>query len=112
MATKIDRRRLQRSLDLIEARLASSISLEELAAAACLSPFHFSRLFRRAIGKSPIRYVAERRVRSAQAMLASRTAPLAAIALEGGFGSQSNFTRVFRKLTGTTPGRYRELSAP
>ncbi len=101
-------RRLQRSLDLIDSRLPSNISLDELAAAACLSPFHFCRLFRRAVGVSPHRYVTERRVRSAQTMLALRTASLAEIAYEGGFGSQANFTRVFRKLTGITPGRYRE----
>lgn len=105
----LDAKRLRRVLDFIEARLGEDISLGDLAAEACLSPFHFSRLFADATGMSPHRYVIERRIQAAQKMLAGKQSSLAEIALRAGFGSQANFTRSFRKLTGFTPGQYREL---
>ena len=105
----LDPRRLQRVLDYIEASLKADIRLEELAAQACLSPFHFSRLFREATGLSPHRYVIDRRVQAARQELARSNLSLVEIALEFGFGSQANFTRVFRKATSLTPGQYREL---
>jgi AraC family transcriptional regulator len=106
----LDSKRLKRVLDFIETRLASDISLDDLAAEACFSPFHFSRLFRDATGLSPHRYVTERRIEAARKKLAANGAPLVQIALDTGLGSQANFTRVFRKTTGLTPGQYRELS--
>jgi AraC family transcriptional regulator len=105
----LDPRRLQRVVDYIEASLKADIRLEELAAQACLSPFHFSRLFREATGLSPHRYVIDRRVQAARQELARSNLSLVEIALEFGFGSQANFTRVFRKDTSLTPGQYREL---
>ncbi len=105
----LDPRRLQRVLDYIEVSLNVDIRLEELAAQACLSPYHFSRLFREATGLSPNRYVIDRRVQAARQELARGNFSLVEIALEFGFGSQANFTRVFRKATSLTPGQYREL---
>jgi AraC family transcriptional regulator len=108
-SASLDPRRLQRVLDHIEASLAVDIRIEDLAAEACLSPFHFSRLFREATGLSPHRYVIDRRVHAARGELARSNLSLVEIALEFGFGSQANFTRVFRKATSLTPGQYREL---
>jgi AraC family transcriptional regulator len=99
--------KLKRVLDLVDDRWAEEISLDELAAEACLSPFHFARLFQKATGFSPYRYVTERRVREAKAKLAERRLSLVEIALESGFGSQGNFNRIFRKHTGLTPGQFR-----
>lgn len=108
-APTLDRRRLKRVLEFIESNLAASISLDSLAGEACLSPFHFARLFREAMGVPPHRYVNERRVEAAKAMLAADDASLAQIALDTGFASQASFTRVFGKATGMTPGRHRAL---
>lgn len=105
----LDQKRLKRVLDFIEARLASDLSLDELATEACLSPFHFSRLFRDAIGQTPHRYVTDRRIQAARDKLAINHSSLVEIALDTGFGSQANFIRVFRKATGLTPGQYRDL---
>lgn len=99
--------KLKRVLDLVDNRFAEAIGLDELAAEACLSPFHFSRLFQKATGLSPHRYVAERRVREAKARLAEGRLSLVEIALETGFGSQGNFNRIFRKHTGRPPGQFR-----
>jgi AraC family transcriptional regulator len=53
--------------------------------------------------------VTSRRIEAARTRLVRSDAPLCAIALDSGFGSQANFTRAFRKATGTTPGQYRSL---
>lgn len=108
-APSLDPKRLNRVLDFIEARIATDISLDDLAAEACLSPFHFSRLFKDATGQTPHRYVTARRVQAARDKLALKDSSLVEIALDTGFGSQANFIRVFRKTTGLTPGQYREL---
>jgi AraC family transcriptional regulator len=105
----LDRKRLKKIIDHIDAHLADNLSLESLAIEACLSPFHFSRLFREATGLPPHRYVTDRRVQVAQAQLQRDDQALVQIALDTGFGSQNNFTRVFRKATGLTPGQYRDL---
>lgn len=104
----LDAKRLKRVLDFVEARLADDISLDDLAAAACLSRFHFLRLFHETTGLSPHRYVTSRRIQAAQAMLARHDASLVQIAFDTGFSSQASFTRVFRKWTGSTPGQYRK----
>ncbi len=105
----LDAKRLKRVIDYIEARLMDEMTLEELAGEACLSPFHFSRLFKQATGLSPHRYVTDRRVQMAQQKLAGDASSLVEIALDAGFGSQANFTRVFKRSTGLTPGQYRAL---
>lgn len=105
----LEPRRLQRVLDYIEVRLGESISLDDLAGEACLSPFHFARLFRQATGLAPHQYLIERRIRSAQQMIAREGSSLAEVALDTGFGSQANFCRAFRKATGISPKAYREL---
>lgn len=105
----LEPKRLQRVLDYIEARLGETISLDDLAGEACLSPFHFARLFAQATGQPPHRYVVERRVAAARQLLAGRHGSMAEVAFETGFGTQANFSRVFRKLTGLTPRQYRDL---
>ena len=99
--------RLQRVLDYVEANLARPLRLEELAGVASLSPFHFSRLFRRAMSVSPVRYVWQRRIHRAKEALARTDTPLSAIAIDCGFASQSHFTAAFKTATGVTPKRFR-----
>ena len=101
--------KLKRVIDLIESRFAEGVSLSELAAAACLSQFHFCRLFQRATGLSPHRYLIERRIQDAKTKLAEGRLSLVEIALETGFGSQASFNRTFRKHMGLTPGQFRTV---
>ena len=107
MPRTVDSRRLKQVVDYIEANLDASLALDQLAAHACLSPFHFSRLFKEATGSTPLRYVTERRVEAAKAALGDDDSSLIDIALDHGFGSLDNFIRVFRRCTGETPARYR-----
>lgn len=108
MPRALDAHRLKRVTDYIEANLFESLALDQLAAQACLSSFHFLRLFKEATGSTPQRYVTDRRVHAAKVALASEHSSLIDIALEHGFGSLDNFIRVFRKSTGETPARYRK----
>jgi AraC family transcriptional regulator len=108
MPRALDPQRMKRVLDYIDGNLFAPLTLGELAAEACLSPFHFSRLFKEATGSSPRRYVTGRRVQAAKTALASEHSSLADIAVDKGFGSLDNFIRVFRKSTGETPARYRK----
>ena len=104
----LDRPRLQRIAQYIEAHLSEDLSLEDLAAEACLSPFHFARAFKAATGTAPHRYLTDRRIERAKSLIAEGRLPLAEIAHVCGFSSQAHFTRWFKRIVGTTPGAYRK----
>jgi AraC family transcriptional regulator len=103
----LDRRRLSRILDYIEAHLEGDLALDRMASIACLSRYHFARAFRQAVGQSPHRYVSARRLEHAKALLIRGDRSLVDIALALSFSSQANFARAFRQATGLAPGRYR-----
>jgi AraC family transcriptional regulator len=103
----LDRRRLARVVDFIEDNLGRELSLDELARVACLSPYHFVRSFRSAVGRTPHRYLMDRRVARAQSLLKAGDAPLSQVADQCGFASQAHFTSAFKRAVGTTPGAYR-----
>lgn len=103
--------RLRRVVDYIEANIGGPILLTELANIAALSTFHFSRAFKKAMNIPPVRYVWHRRVEHAKRRLRDKTAPLAWIAYECGFSSQSHFTTMFKSATGTTPRQWRQSSS-
>jgi AraC family transcriptional regulator len=102
---------LRRLLDFIESRLDVGTSLQELANEACLCRAHFAACFRNSTGMSPHKYVMERRIAAAKAMLERATAPLSDIALACGFSSQTHFTECFRRTTGFTPAQYRSAGS-
>jgi AraC family transcriptional regulator len=103
----LDRRRLARVLDYIDASLEGDLTVDHLASIACLSTFHFARAFKAAVGQSPHRYISDKRLERAKALLTGADRSLVDIALALNFSGQANFTRAFRQATGQTPGRYR-----
>jgi len=104
----LDRRRLQRVLDYVDANLEGDLTLDLMASIACLSRFHFARAFKQAVGQSPHRYVSAKRLNRAKALLMQTDRSLVDIALSLSFSSQANFTRAFTQATGHSPGRYRQ----
>jgi AraC-like DNA-binding protein len=100
---------INRVRDFIEAHFAESISLEELSRTACLSPFHFHRLFLKNTGVSPHEYLVRSRIRKATELILQGHY-LAGVAAETGFADQSHFTRAFKRIIGVTPGRYLQLN--
>lgn len=100
--------RLNRVVDYMNAHLDEEISLRKLARVAQASPGHFGEQFKVSTGKTPFRFLLERRIGRAKELLLSRNMTLAEVALEVGFANQSHFTVNFRKLTGQTPARFRK----
>src|SRR5687768_12458748 len=101
---------LQQVLEMVDARIAEPIQVAELAAAAHLSPFHFSRMFKKSTGHAPHAYLTVRRMALARRLLAEDELALADIARRVGYQTQAHFTDVFRKQVGITPGTYRRES--
>ena len=107
----LSRERLKRVRDHVEAHLDDRLTLTDLAGVACLSPYHFSRSFKQAVGVGPQRYVMQRRLEQAKTLMRRTKEPLAEIAQRVGFADQSHLTMIFRREIGMTPGRYRTALA-
>ncbi len=99
--------RVRRVVDYLEASLAEEVALADLADLVGLSPNHFLSAFKKATGKTPHRYLTERRVAKACELLHNPQTPIANVALAVGFSSQSHLTTVFGRFVGTTPASYR-----
>jgi AraC family transcriptional regulator len=86
------------------------LSLSDIAAAAHLSPFHLSRIFKKATGVTPHRYLLQVRVHSARALLTAGAGDrsLAEVAAAVGFADQSHLTRHFKRMLGVTPKQIRQ----
>jgi Transcriptional regulator containing an amidase domain and an AraC-type DNA-binding HTH domain len=105
-------RRIRRSVELMHAQLDQELSLKSLAAASHLSPFHFSRLFKKLTGVTPHNYLAAIRATRAQSLLAGTDMSITEIASHVGYLSASHFTKAFRFSTGTTPREFRKALIP
>jgi AraC family transcriptional regulator len=104
----LSRGRLRAVVDYVEGHLDAAPTLEQMAAVARLSPYHFARQFKAAAGLPPHQYVLTRRVERAKELLQAGTElSLAQVAAHAGFSDQSQFCHHFRRLVGVTPGRFR-----
>jgi AraC family transcriptional regulator len=101
--------RIQRAVAFIRDNLERELSIAELAAVACLSPFHFARMFKRVTGQTPYGFVSTERLECACRLLADRRATILDIALRSGFSSQAAFGTAFKRAKGCTPSEYRKL---
>jgi AraC family transcriptional regulator len=97
----------RRAMEFVEANLAGTIKVEDLARAARLSTSHFSTAFREDFGEPPYAYVVRRRISRAQEMMLLTDEPLAEIAVACGLADQCHLTRLFRRIIGTSPGNWR-----
>ncbi|NEQ42548.1 MAG: AraC family transcriptional regulator [Leptolyngbya sp. SIOISBB] len=102
----IECQRLGAVIDYIEAHLTADLSLSDVALAAGLSKFHFSRLFKAAIGLTPHQYVLKRRIERAAVVLSQGDRAIAQVAQQFGFADQSHFTRTFKQFKGLTPKQF------
>lgn len=105
-------RHLLRAKDLVDRHYAEPLTVADLAAAARLSPAHFSRAFRRAFGESPHAYLLTRRLERAAAMLRLTDRSVADICVGVGLSSVGSFTTTFTRVYGTSPATYRSESPP
>lgn len=101
---------LRRVTNYIEDNLTKDLNLAEIAGVAHMSPHYFSRAFRKSTGIPPHKYVVDRRIEKAKALLSNNHLPLVEVGLSVGFQNQSHFTTLFHKRTGVTPKVYRTRS--
>ncbi len=105
-------RHLLRAKDLADARYFEPLAVAELAAAAGLSPAHFSRRFRATFGESPHQYLLTRRLERAAALLRTTDWTVAAICFAVGAQSVGSFTASFHRVLGLSPLAYRAAYPP
>jgi AraC family transcriptional regulator len=97
----------RRSLELLRARLSDDITLDELAAEAQLSTFHFARMFKQSLGVPPRAYLTRLRLEKACELLEQTDLPVTEIAFEVGYSSNQVLARVFLKHHRISPLDYR-----
>jgi AraC-like DNA-binding protein len=97
-----------RAVDFVEERMGDPVGVEDMARAACYSPFYFSRLFASATGHSPYGYLMRRRIAAAAEKVVGGNLSLTTIALDFGFEAPDSFSRAFRRCFGTLPSEARK----
>jgi AraC-like DNA-binding protein len=102
---------LRRARDLMDARFAEPLDLDDMARAAGFSRFHFAREFRVAFGETPGAYLSRRRVERAKRLLESANLTVTEVCMVVGFSSLSSFSRRFSELVGCTPSAYQRKIA-
>jgi AraC-like DNA-binding protein len=105
-----DRRRAVETALWIDANSHHQINLDDAAAQAGISPFHFLRLFSQALGVTPHQYLVRSRLRHAARRLVDDDSPITDIAYDVGFADLSNFVRTFHRAAGASPLKFRQAS--
>jgi AraC-like DNA-binding protein len=109
-ASASERRRAVQTALWIAENAQQNLRLEDAAAEAGLSPFHFLRLFSRTLGVSPHQYLLRSRLRHAARLLAEEERPVTDVAYEVGFADLSNFVRSFHRAAGVSPRDFRKAA--
>jgi AraC-like DNA-binding protein len=105
-----DRRRAVEAALWLDEHCHEDVDLKAAARQASLSPFHFLRVFAKAIGVTPHQYLLRARLRRAARLLAERERSVTDIALDVGFADLSNFCRTFHRAAGVPPARFAEAA--
>jgi AraC family transcriptional regulator len=106
---RLSSHKLRRAIEFVDENLRNDLTLGAIAEAVALSPGHFAHAFRQATGLAPHRYVLERRVERAKALLRQSDLPITQIAHIVGCSSHSHFSVLFHRITGLTPRQFRAL---
>jgi AraC family transcriptional regulator len=108
-ATRIEiYRRLQWAMEYIHNHYDETISIDVLASQACLSVFHFKRLFREVFHEAPYQYIRKLRLQKASELLL-KDWPVGDVCKAVGWEDTSSFIRLFKQMMNTTPNRFRKL---
>lgn len=100
-------KRLSMATDYIYTHYNRDVTLDELSSAACLSRFHFLRLFRQAFGTTPYRFLTDVRMARARVLLRDTRLAVHEIAETLGFDASPSFSRAFRRAVGVYPDAWR-----
>lgn len=99
-------RRLCRARDFLAADYQSAIKLEEAAREACLSPFHFHRLFTSTFRETPHDFLTRLRIDRARRLLICADMSVTDVCMEVGYSSLGSFSLKFRSVVGRPPSEY------
>ena len=102
-APTLSSKQVARISEHIGKHLSQELTIERLAAVVSMSPFHFARCFKQTTGMTPHQFVTRERVLRARELLTTEKRPIGEIAMELGFASQSHFSDVYRRITGSSP---------
>ena len=97
------------SIEYINNNLGKDVGLEKVASICNLSPCYFSKVFKKEVGINFISYVNDKKINMAKEILETTDIPITNIAIDLGFEDCGYFIRVFKRLQGVTPKKYREL---
>jgi AraC family transcriptional regulator len=97
---------LKSVVDFAHSCMQSDIGLHEMAGLVNLSPYHFGRLFKQTVGKSPYQFILQLKIEYAKKMIKQNNGPISEIAYQLNFSDQSHFSNAFRKATGISPRQY------
>ena len=100
---------INQAIEFIYENYWKNFSLNEVAQAAHLSPYHFSRVFKAEVGQTPFEFLLDIKIEKAKELLRYEDKSITEICFECGFNTSSYFTRVFSKKVGLTPTAFREL---
>ena len=103
---KLPATRLRHVRDYVRAHLSEAIRLEELAALAHLSPYHFCRVFKRTTGLTPNQFVIRQRLEQAIELLRYSSLNVSEVAAAVGYASPTHFAQLFVRHTGRLPTDY------
>src|SRR5688500_10535620 len=104
--------RLERVFRWLAEHLDDTLDLARLAEVACLSPYHFHRVYRAMQGETVADTVRRLRLHRAAVELITGELPVARVGRRAGYGSQEAFTRAFKTAYGVPPARYRASFVP
>jgi len=105
-------RAIQTAIEHIASHLDDALELEALARIACLSPFHFHRVFRGMVGETPLELTRRLRLERAAWKLKDRQRAITEIAFDAGYETHEAFTRAFRSAYSTPPSGFRLRKYP
>lgn len=100
---------IRQSKDFMEKAYAEKIELDHIASAACMSRFHFIRLFQVIYGTTPRQYLRDIRINKAKELL-KKGIPALQVCFEVGYDSLSTFSNAFKRGTGLSPRSYQHLN--
>lgn len=104
----INQERIQTMLSFIQSNFADKISLEDIAASVSIGKREALRCFQNSIHQTPFEYLLAYRIEIAEKLLKTTNHSIVEIALQSGFNNEAYFCKVFKKMTGMTPGTYRK----
>jgi AraC family transcriptional regulator len=103
---KLNPYQLKQVVDFAHSYMQFNIGLHEMAGLVHLSPYHFGRLFKQTVGKSPYQFILQLKIDCAKKLIKQNTGPISEIAYQLNFSDQSHFSNAFRKATGISPRQF------